>query len=142
MGIFGLVSYWGTLPSFTSFKSQIFRKNGPSKVDSLLIDMNGILHNKTKGINMENIDQYFKLVTAEITHLVMKMQPSKNLILAIDGVAPVAKIEQQRMRRYKSAMDRIPNTWDSNAITPGTSFMIALDERFRKWLENKKARII
>jgi 5'-3' exoribonuclease 2 len=57
--------------------------------------------------------------------------------IAIDGVAPMAKIVQQQQRRFKSAYEaetvkRIAVEegfneekihWDSNAITPGTKFM-------------------
>jgi len=66
--------------------------------------------------------------------------PTNMLFLAVDGVAPRAKIHQQRKRRYMTAYrngiiqqfkkdNNIPTTdWDSNCITPGTSFMKDLDE--------------
>jgi len=61
----------------------------------------------------------------------------KMVYIAIDGAAPMAKIIQQRQRRFKSAfeaesmrqiaadegMETTGIQWDSNAITPGTKFM-------------------
>jgi len=58
----------------------------------------------------------------------------QTLILAIDGVAPMGKIINQARRRVKASI--INNTlknFDSNIITPGTEFMLRLDN----YLENK-----
>jgi 5'-3' exonuclease len=58
-----------------------------------------------------------------------------SVFIGIDGVVPMAKIRQQRLRRFKSvwlaaaereAGVRTGESWDSNAITPGTAFMEAL----------------
>jgi 5'-3' exonuclease len=57
-----------------------------------------------------------------------------NVFIGVDGVVPMAKIRQQRLRRFKSrwmagaeraAGVRKPGEehWDTNAITPGTEFM-------------------
>jgi 5'-3' exonuclease len=52
------------------------------------------------------------------------------VFLAVDGVVPMAKIRQQRVRRFKSVWLRKVATstesWDTNAITPGTEFMDSL----------------
>ena len=56
------------------------------------------------------------------------------VFIGVDGVVPMAKIRQQRLRRFKSrwlaaaeaeAGARKPGeeVWDTNAITPGTAFM-------------------
>jgi 5'-3' exonuclease len=54
------------------------------------------------------------------------------VFIGVDGVVPMAKIRQQRLRRFKSRWlaakerevgARVGDSWDSNAITPGTEFM-------------------
>ena len=71
-----------------------------------------------------------------IDKLVSMIQP-KMVYIAIDGVAPCSKMLQQRLRRYKSILERkeqnalkerfnVPynkDFWDTNAISPGTQFM-------------------
>ena len=66
--------------------------------------------------------------------------------MAVDGVAPRAKMNQQRSRRFRSAKESEENEkkarqkgetlptekkFDSNVITPGTGFMVRLDQQLR-----------
>lgn len=68
-----------------------------------------------------------------ITTITNFVKPSTTLHIAIDGVVHMAKMKQQRQRRFKSAFirqlvesyDSTPK-WDTNAITPGTAFMAKL----------------
>lgn len=68
------------------------------------------------------------------------------VFLAVDGVVPMAKIRQQRLRRFKSvwmaARERefgvrgpTDETWDTNSITPGTEFMERLSGALRQLCE-------
>lgn len=74
-------------------------------------------------------------------------KPSK-VFIAVDGVVPMAKIRQQRLRRFKSrwlaaaelsAGVRKPGDeiWDTNAITPGTEFMEKLGRGLRSLTESR-----
>lgn len=59
--------------------------------------------------------------------VVAEVNPTKGVYIGIDGVVPMAKMRQQRLRRFKSStvVSDAPS-WDTNAITPGTAFMTAL----------------
>ena len=79
------------------------------------------------------------------------------LYIAVDGVAPMAKLKQQRMRRFKSAVTAEEEArvkaaaegkryvkeerWDTNAITPGTDFMERLTRSLYAFQERNKDRV-
>ena len=46
---------------------------------------------------------------------------------------PKPKMQQQRYRRYKSALEN--KLWDTNAISPGTKFMNKLEKYLNKYLK-------
>ncbi len=87
-----------------------------------------------------------------IEHLFGKIKPKQLFFMAIDGVAPRAKMNQQRARRFRTALDtekardkairegvEMPKeeAFDSNCITPGTEFMAKLSQQL-KYFINKK----
>ena len=88
-------------------------------------------------------DTLIKMVIQYIVKLRDHVQPTNVLYVAVDGVVPMAKIRQQRMRRFKSVWqtaeeNKIKGTegkegWDRNAITPGTDFMDKLTKRLEDW---------
>lgn len=80
------------------------------------------------------------------------MKPKVSVFMAIDGVAPRAKLNQQRSRRFRSAKDMAEATkdlnvkergsvhvFDSNCITPGTEFMARVSDTI-KYLIRKKLK--
>lgn len=118
-------------------------KDSELNVHQLFFDLNGLIHpvaahtRKThphlSGDSLE--DKIHVAIKDEIVKIAKLSQVSELIYLAVDGVAPFAKITQQRTRRYKSFMvKKMVNAvhekhgepcdkWDTNAISPGTSFM-------------------
>lgn len=80
--------------------------------------------------------EFLQSIVAYLKKVVGEVRPSKGVYIAIDGVVPMAKMRQQRLRRFKSAwltehglaegQEAGKERWDSNAITPGTEFMRSL----------------
>jgi len=131
-------------------------------VDNLMIDLNGVFHNSTQKVyeygnckpqrrlltqdkrkKMGGIQQQKKVfvdVCLTIESLFSLVDPKKRLILCVDGPAPLSKQNQQRQRRFRSAMEKDDdefNRFDSNCITPGTKFMDYLS-KYIDWYIKKR----
>ncbi|PGH12408.1 hypothetical protein AJ80_06715 [Polytolypa hystricis UAMH7299] len=137
--------------------SQLIAENRIPEFDCLYLDMNGIIHNCThKDTDSPTFrmteDQMFIAIFNYIEHLYGKIKPKQLFFMAIDGVAPRAKMNQQRARRFCTARNaeiaqerairegvEMPkeDPFDSNCITPGTEFMAKLTQQL-KYFINKK----
>lgn len=106
----------------------------------LCYDVNGLLHPCVRKSIQEcgkfDLSHISRLVREKMLELAAIAKPSKGIYICIDGVAPVAKMLQQRYRRFKTVYDKeveekvytkhgqtTPFSWDTNAITPSTEFM-------------------
>lgn len=101
-------------PSHPIFVPDILSETGlPPEIDRLYIDVNGILHGCSHNNNSEeegssdvSIDTICKNVCFYLDRIVKDVaRPKELLYLAIDGVAPRAKLNQQRARRYRSGKE-------------------------------------
>jgi len=90
-------------------------------------------------------------VLAYITMMEKRVNPTTTLYIGVDGVAPMAKIKQQRLRRFKSARqaedelkirEMDTTRWDTNAITPGTVFMEKLTVALRDYAKTHKKVVV
>ncbi|KAK1936326.1 putative 5'-3' exonuclease [Babesia divergens] len=150
--------YW-LLENFGGFKAGLEKALDKHPVDHFYIDMNAIIHVATHGnispiVQMEN-EQRVLRITSAIEMLFNIVKPRKMLYMAVDGVCPTAKINQQRGRRFRvsktvdqltevcsavtskdgeqyvaqrlpfDAYDNI--TFNPNHISPGTDFMQIVD---------------
>lgn len=136
--------------------SQVVEGNYVSEFDNLYLDMNSILHTCTHSndstLTRMTEDQMFAAIFNYIDHLFDIIKPKEVFYMAIDGVAPRAKMNQQRARRFRTAYEaeenlkkairegqQIPkeDPFDSNAITPGTEFMAKLTDNLKYFVHKK-----
>lgn len=98
------------------------------------------------------MDEIFASIFKYINKLVNIMQPKKRLFIAIDGVAPRAKMNNQRQRRYHSTksnqalndfltddLQTDPGmiSFKNNSISPGTEFMFDLIDKVKFFIVRK-----
>ncbi|KAI9921006.1 hypothetical protein PsorP6_000630 [Peronosclerospora sorghi] len=134
------------------------------EADNLYVDMNGLIHpcaHPENGDVPKTEEEMYRRVMAYVDRLVAAVRPRRLLYLAIDGVAPRAKMNQQRARRFRAAQEaeqrmevekealeymsalghKVPTKqekpWDSNVITPGTKFMAKLAKYLRFYIRDR-----
>jgi 5'-3' exonuclease len=108
----------------------------PGKTSTLYFDFNCLIYRClraetlpewTEETNAEWEASLLREVVKVVKEVVSEAGNPKNVYLAVDGVVPMAKIRQQRVRRFKSVwlkeLEGKAKGWDSNSITPGTEFM-------------------
>ncbi len=124
------------------------------KPTALYFDFNCMIYHCARRSNsklppypgMEGQTEWEDLLLEDIVKYITKVwqdvgQPAE-VFFAVDGVVPMAKIKQQRMRRFKSVWlaqkekeeglrDNTPS-WDTNCITPGTSFLRRLTKKLQQ----------
>ena len=123
---------------------------------SLYMDCNSIIYDSFRDIEKtttpENVeDVIIDAVIYNIKKYISFIKPYNLLYIAFDGVAPFAKMEQQRTRRYKSNFmgkinmndltssdTPIHSIWNTAAITPGTNFMNKLSNKIQQEFLNKE----
>jgi len=109
------------------------------------MDCNSIIYDAVRTLDSNEPEFETKLieqVVANIEDYIRQINPSNTIIIAFDGVAPFAKMNQQKTRRYKSAfMSKIENTdWSTSNITPGTQFMNKLSARMISAFNNTEMK--
>ncbi|KAK3683543.1 XRN 5'-3' exonuclease N-terminus-domain-containing protein, partial [Podospora appendiculata] len=138
--------------------------------DNLYLDMNGIVHpcSHPEDRPPPKDEEEMMVEIFKYTDRVVNMvRPRKLLMIAVDGVAPRAKMNQQRSRRFRAAQEAkekeedkqqllvmlkkqnggaviqesvetvVKRAFDSNSITPGTPFMDILAASLRYWCAYK-----
>ena len=148
----GIPSYFSYI--IKNYPNIIRKSNGCKPFQHLLMDCNSIVYDAyyslekshlKNPIDVSNIEELIlnKVVESIISYIKF-ISPKNTLFITFDGVAPYAKMEQQKTRRYKSAfMSKIENSkklWNTTNITPGTVFMNKLSLRINREFKNKEIK--
>lgn len=132
--------------------------------DNFYLDLNSIIHpcaHPEGASPPESEEGIMDAVGETIDHLVDLVRPKRLIYIAIDGVAPRAKMIQQRARRFRTAklakeksdliahvlstmkhkntaIEKKSHHFDSNSITPGTLFMYKLSNYLENYIQSRK----
>jgi 5'-3' exoribonuclease 1 len=139
-----------------SLKLENFKRSQRKLTTNFYLDCNGIIYDCAK--NLIDCVQYHKEFEPElIRQVIIKIEayiadvsPCGTTFVAFDGVAPVAKLKQQRTRRYKAAYEQkvlddpslVKFKWDTANITPGTRFMEYLTHQIKDHFNSNKKCIV
>lgn len=146
-------------------------------VDTLCIDMNGIFHgcaqkvyrygdfaasiplsvfergtpiSAATGSEESFKRKLFREVCDKTDMIVRSVRPTGTLLLFVDGVAGLGKMNQQRQRRFRSCQDRATErspaavsagvpAFNPNQFTPGTALMDGLTKAIDVFIRRKQA---
>ena len=135
-------------------------------IDNFYIDSNSIIYDAIKAIRYKKEDKMYETkvnqwICDKLLSYITLINPIKKIFIAFDGVAPVAKLDQQRNRRYTTwyvnnfleteASNRNPiesiesiekeDVWDTTSITPGSKFMKTLSNDIKVFFQTKLPKI-
>ena len=124
-------------------------------IDNLYLDLNSTIHeishsrpdNLLALLKNKSYEEIYQQTCEFINQILELIKPKSLLMIALDGVSPVAKISDQLKSRYSKSfnnsndeinnfLDKLhlerKNTFDKNEISPCTNFMI----NFEKYVDN------
>jgi 5'-3' exonuclease len=155
-----------------NYNNKIIQKTKNTNTDILYLDSNCLFHpicfktldelaikNPKILNNNDKLEEYmFENIIKYTEEIINYVKPTKYIFMAVDGVAPMSKLNQQRKRRYKSVYDsEIINNikkkynkpiykWNNIVITPGTEFMEKLHNKLLDFVndynQKNKTKII
>lgn len=138
------------IPSYFSYiiknHHKIMKEYSNSPIHELYFDSNSIIYDSIRNILKNELLQLqlqlqhqkiYQTICLQIEMYIKEINPTELVYISFDGIAPFAKLNQQRERRFKGQYTKeilknvlakpSGNEWDTCAITPGTSFMKQLD---------------
>ena len=130
----GIPSYFGYI---IKKHRHIIKTYVDQRAHNLYMDCNSIVYDCVHEMESPTTAAIIEAVCARILAYIELVNPAFAMV-AFDGVPPMAKMKQQRERRYKSEC----TGWNTVQITPGTTFMKHLDERVRQFFSRTKYHVL
>lgn len=128
-------------------------------IDNLYLDLNSTIHELSHSrpdnllalLKNKSYDEIYKETCELINQIVELIKPKSLLMIALDGVSPVAKISDQLKSRYAKSFKElndiddflndlnleIKNNFDKNEISPCTDFMLGLEKYIDNYIQQK-----
>jgi len=130
------------------------------RIDDFYVDANCLVHPQCfnllayypdwKDINKLH-NMMIKRIINYLNFLKEMCNPRRKMVVSIDGVAPLAKMNQQRLRRFMALRNlersenikrkhgrTVPNRWSNIEITPATEFMEKLHNALISWMKSEE----
>jgi 5'-3' exonuclease len=155
----GVPGFFGWL--LKQYGNNLILNSPKDKTNVLYIDANCLFHPECYKVqaffkNETDIEKLEKNMMQRICnfidYLVGHANPTDEVFIAVDGVAPLAKINQQRKRRFRAIDDNkirikikkhhkkdVNDVWSNTVITPGTIFMENLHKTLIKHFQKKSS---
>lgn len=143
-------------------KSRFIIDSLPKRPKGLYVDANCLFHPQcfklleaiTDETDVEELEKLMiRRIIKFLTYIENFVNPTQFMYVSVDGVAPLAKINQQRKRRYKSVDDsamkmkiktkygiKTINNWNNTVISPGTTFMEKLHIELTRFYQSRKKK--
>lgn len=157
------------VPGFFAWLLKNYRNNNiitaniTKDIDWLYLDSNCLFHPQCYKIlnfytelkNLEKLEnKMIKRILNYIDYLIGIANPKKGVFISVDGVAPMAKMSQQRKRRQKAIQDNAirddikkkygkssSTIWNNTTITPGTAFMEKLHLKILEYIKENRIKL-
>lgn len=153
----GIKRYAGWFKKIIGKHVEYFNSNSIPMIGNkrILLDLNGLIHSAAQKVfKYGDYAEQPHLLTrkhiyrptdemcyAEVCNMIeefVRISCTKNLILAIDSVAPIAKQQQQRQRRYKTIVEESSSSnFDPVCISAGTTFLRNFSLYLEKFITKK-----
>ncbi len=146
--------------------SNLILNNIDEQIKYLFLDANCLLHpiiqsvlekEENKNLIRQNLEEIIWIEIETYINEIITLTNPEFIYIAIDGVAPIAKLDQQRQRRYKYYYDTKYKTYDKTLIdnkitfikptksielTPATDYMERLHLKFKKYIKTLKIKCV